>query len=213
MIGTLYGTEQFNMSLSIVPDPAGSTIPAVDAAKLSAVASLVATWFQATTTGVGPNFSTDAKLTAIKLNRINSEGHYQDNQAREHIYPTPLTGGVTLASGKPPAQIAHVVTLRTAIERGRGSKGRIYLPIKSEMTLVTADGRIGAAGALQSAMGVRALALSLNTSFAGSGKVGVASNAGAGRFEPVTAFAAGRVLDTMRSRRASLLEDYQEAAL
>jgi len=162
----------------------------------------------------GPGFQSDHKLVSIKLNRIGTDGRYVDSVAREHIYPTPVAGGYSAALGaKVAPQLAQVVTLRTRLERGRGSKGRIYLPGNITMDSVQTDGRLTAANALLSAQAVRSLIVSLNSNYTLIGRVGVASNAGAGKFEHVTATACGRVLDTMRSRRSSLAEDYQEVVV
>lgn len=214
MIGTLYSNEQFNMTLSIVPSALGELgMPAVDAPTLAAVAANCSSWFNSTAAGTGPSFLAEHKLVSIKLNRLGTDGRYVDNLAMEHVYPSPIAGGGSAPSGKPAPQLAHVVSLRTAIERGRGSKGRIYLPGNVAIAGVASDGRITAANALVGANAVKALINSLNATYTLIGKVGIASNAGTGRFEHVTRVAAGRVVDTMRSRRASLLEDYQEVVL
>lgn len=214
MIGSLYNAEQFNMTLSIVPSALGELgMPPVDAPTLAAVAANCSAWFSSTTAGSGPSFQSEHKLVSIKLNRLGTDGRYVDAVAREHVYPTPISGGGSVPSGKMPPQVSTVISLRTALERGRGSKGRIYLPATVASSGVATDGRITAANALVNANAVKSLINSLNATYTLIGKVGVASNAGSGRFEHITRVAGGRVLDTMRSRRSSLVEDHQEVLL
>lgn len=207
MIGTLYG-DTFNMTLNIVPSALGELgMPAVGPGTLSGVATDVSTWFGGTEgpTG-GPGFLTSVKLTSIKLNRVGPDGRYVDDDTMEHTYPSPISG---TSGGAFPPQLATAITLRTALSRGRGSKGRFYLPPTSTMGGVGADGRISPAFALLLAGSTRTLINSLNTRYALIGRVGVASNIGTGRFEHVTDISCGRVVDTIRSRRSALDEDYQ----
>jgi hypothetical protein len=89
----------------------------------------------------------------------------------------------------------------------------MYLPPTASINTLSTDGRMSTTGALQAANGAKALFVLLNTRYTLVGRVGVASNAGTGRFEHVTRVAAGRVIDTMRSRRSTLLEDYQEVPI
>jgi hypothetical protein len=209
MIGSLYA-EQFNMTLNIVPSALGELgMPAVGDLTLAAVADDVATWFPLAVGGGGVGIISNAKLTSITLNRLDTAGHYMDNP-QEHIYPTPIAGssGALLAP-----QLSIAVTLGTQLDRGRGSKGRIYLPPTSSMSTLATDGRLTQAFALAVATGFKPLIDAINGTYVGIGKVGVASNTGAGRFEHITRVSVGRVLDTMRSRRTSLAEDHQELAI
>jgi hypothetical protein len=208
MIGQLYA-EQFNMTLSIVPSGLGELgMPAVDQATIDAVAADVQPWFANGNGFGGFGFSSVVKLTTIKLNRIGPDGHYVDNDAMEKDMG--LQAGQSASLHIP--QAALVVTLGTALERGRGSKGRVYTPSNQHMGIST-DGRIPAASATAAATAFKILVDSLNETYTLIGRVGVASNAGAGRFEHVTRLSVGRVVDTMRSRRASLVEDRQEIAV
>jgi hypothetical protein len=211
IIGTLYG-EEWNTTLAIVPSALGELgMPAVDAATLAGVASDVAAWWPTVGTN-GAHINNNVRLTRIKLNRLGTNGRYVDAVAQEHVYPSYISGGAP-ASPLPAPQLTTVVSLRTAIERGRGSKGRMYLPPTASINTLSTDGRMSTTGALQAANGAKALFVLLNTRYTLVGRVGVASNAGTGRFEHVTRVAAGRVIDTMRSRRSTLLEDYQEVPI
>jgi hypothetical protein len=209
MIGQLYG-DIFNMSLSIVPSGLGELgMPAVTDSIISGVATDVSAWFSGNITYTGQGFISAAKLTSIKLNRIGPDGHYVDQDAKEHVYPSPVAGAGT---GNIAPQLSLVATLGTAIERGRGSKGRMYLA-PTDRIQIGADGRISQTHATDTANGVKILIDSLNARYTLVGRCGVASDAGAGRFEHITRIGVGRVVDTMRSRRSSLLEDRQEVTL
>ena len=209
MIGTL-NTDIFNMSLNMVPSALGELfMPAVDDASLAGVAADVSTWFTKNLGAGGVGFSHACKLTSIKLNRIGTDGHYVDPIAKEHLYPAPISGPL---AGDFAPQLSLVATLGTRLERGRGSKGRIYPPPSAAIFIGT-DGRVSTANALDHANGIKALITSINTRYTLIGRVGVASSAGTGLFEHVTRVSTGRVVDTMRSRRNKVVEDYQEVAV
>ena len=208
MIGKIYA-EDFNITLSIVPSALGELgMPAVDQATLDAVAADVGPWFANGHGYGGFGFSSIISLRTIKLNRIGTDGRYVDAVAMEKDMGSQVGQSAALH----PPQNALVVTLGTALERGRGSKGRMYLPSNQHMG-ISNDGRIPAASALAAAEAAKVLVDSINDTYTLIGRVGVASNAGAGRFEHVTRLSVGRVVDTMRSRRTSLVEDRQEVAL
>jgi len=210
IMGTIY-EDVFNTTLSIVPSALGELgMPEVDSATLAAVAANVSDWWDNGLAGTGIVPITSCKLTGIKLNRIGTDGHYVDSPTMEHTYPTPILG---LNSAVYPAQNATVATLRTAVPRGRGSKGRMYLPPNISMQAIDGTGKIPAATALSTANGVKWLITALNSTYTLIGRVGVASNAGAGRFEHVTEVSVGRIIDTVRSRRSALSEDYQTVAV
>jgi hypothetical protein len=206
MIGDHY-SDTFNMTLSIVPDALGELgMPPVDDATIAAVAAKITPWFGQSFSTPAAGFHTISRLTSIKLNRIGTDGHYVDNDAKEYIYPSPIVGN---QANNPVPQLATVVTLGTALERGRGSKGRVYLLPNLGQNSLGTDGRISQAQATQVATAFRQLVRDINSTYALIGRVGVASNAGAGRFEHVTRIGVGRVVDTMRSRRSALVEDHQ----
>lgn len=211
IFGTLYN-DTWATSLSIVPNGLGELgMPQVDPTTLSAVATIVNTgWWQKSVGTGGANVIGSARLTGIKLNRIGPDGKYVDQQAMTHMYPTPIIGNGGSAIIAP--QLTTVVTLRTAVERGRGSKGRMYLPPVANMASLSSDGRLETAQAVLVAAAAATLVNGLNAYY-GSGKVGVASNVGSGAFNHVTALTVGRVVDTMRSRRNKQLEDPQRIAI
>lgn len=205
LIGTIYGTDIFNTTLSMIP--VSGTMPAVSAGLLDDVRTVVATWFPKTVASTGCQIISEAKLTSVKLNRIATTGRYADPETMEHVYTTPISGG---GSSRPPAQLSHVVTLRGADERALAGRGRMYIPVTDPCGSVATDGRLSAANALDQAEGVRTLVHALNDAYLAEGVsavAGIASKTGAGAFQAVVNFSAGRVVDTMRSRRNKFDED------
>lgn len=208
VIGGTFYTETWNTSLSIQTP----TDVAVSSALLTTIAAAVSGWW----TGVGATglqVPSTVKLAYIKLNRIDVDGHYADEVSMTHIYPTPVNGG-SAAVDYPP-QLAAVVSLRTAFDRGLASKGRMYIPSPLGFITPGADGRASASSAARVASSVAGLINNINaayTSIGGgdfTGRVAVFSSTREGAWHAVTRTQAGRVVDTMRSRRSSLAEDPQ----
>jgi hypothetical protein len=147
---------------------------------------------------------------AFKLNFIGPDGLYVANETFEYTYQNPVPGGGQFNA---PAQLATVVTLRTAVDRGRASKGRMFLPVCGGFQAVGDDGRASATDAENVADRMAALFTVINGVYAAAesgdearGVVGVASNIGSGTFRRVTHVTVGRVTDTVRSRRNKQLE-------
>lgn len=216
MIGSLYTVDTFNVTLSIIPT--SGTMPAVTQTLADQVRAVVGTWWPKIVTGV-PNTSggigmiSAAQLTSIKLNRIGTDGLYMDPDAIESLTGTPISGGGTATL---PAQLSLVTSLRGIAPRARAGRGRMYFPPTSVCGAVTADGRLGSGDALGSAQGVRNLFGAINDVYLAASipsVVGIASKAGLGAFQGVDVVSVGRVVDTMRSRRNKLAEDYQEATM
>jgi hypothetical protein len=211
LFGTLYG-DTWNTSLSIVPSGLGEIVmPEPTDQFLADVAADVGPgWFGKATAQGGSNTIGSAYLLGIKLNRIGPDGKYADNSAHTYTYGAPLGGEGGAAVVAP--QLTTVATLRTAIERGPGSKGRMYLPPVAWIPALGPDGRLTNAQATAIATTTKNLIVLLNTRY-GSGRVGVASNVGSGRFEHVTRVTVGRVVDTMRTRRNKQREEPQAVAI
>lgn len=209
VMGSLY-SDTFNVTLSI-----GSLLPAqmleVTPALLIQVANHVDTWWNdplsSGSTG-GLSLAADAKLTGIKLNRIDVDGKYMDSETYEHTYPTPIAGSGP--AGAVP-QLSIVTSLYSAHPRTTGGKGRMYWP-PSQLTATAlgADGRISAAGAAQYAQGSAQFIRTINAAYSAQSVPAlacIASKVGAGVFQGIEEVGVGRVVDTMRSRRNKLDED------
>jgi hypothetical protein len=196
VIGRLYDVEDFTFSLAMISDFPGSaedppeTVP-------TAVIEAVRGYFGSS--GVA---ASSAKVTAVKLNKIGTDGRYtEDTTVLQDVVP-PIAG---TGSINPAPQLATAVTLVTALTRGRASKGRYYLPLPGFSP--AADGRLSAPNAENIASSSWAFIQALNAGVPGF-DVGVTSNIGAGAQHPVTSVRVGRVLDTMRSRREGFDEGY-----
>ena len=118
--------------------------------------------------------------------------------------PQPTSG-----TANPYPQLALAVTLTTALLRGKGSVGRIFLPYFTHP--VGTDGRISASHA-EMVRGTSVTFLNAVNAQA-PGKIAVFGQTGAGTVRPVTGVRVGRVVDTMRSRRRNLQEGYVLAPL
>lgn len=200
-IGSLYGTETFSFSMSLLEFTNGPAQPPTSVPQ--GVIDAGEILFQST--GL---ISSKAQIEVIKLNRIGTDGKYTEPQTVEEDVTPPTTGTTTL---QPAPQVAIAITLRTAVSRGLAHAGRFYLPLPG--TSPSSDGRLPAVTTIAYADAAAAAINAINASFNDEWRVGVTSNVGAGREQFVTAVQCGRVLDTIRSRRSSLPEDYESNTL
>jgi len=146
-------------------------------------------------------------LTTIKYNFIDVHGKYADpTLSTRWDAASPTTGG---GSNIGPPQEALAISLRTAHMRGLAHQGRFYLP--GYAATLGSDGRISVGTALAVAEQVTTFLNALNAVEANY-KVCVVSQIAAGAQNEVTHCRIGRVVDTIRSRRSSLLEDWQSGA-
>lgn len=207
VIGKAY-TDTVNFSCAIVPTGFGGTSEPSQGL-VDSVFNFVQTWW----VGAGANdigIAASHVFMGIKLNRIGTDGRYADPVTHEKYHAG--SGNPGGFSAYPPAQLATVLTLRTAVERGHASKGRMYLPPVSGYIgpLDTTTGQASLAASTRVATAGRALILGIHAAYAANGlaaaRVGVTSDIGGGTIRPVTAVSAGRVPDTMRSRRSKLQE-------
>jgi hypothetical protein len=125
-----------------------------------------------------------ALVNLIKLNEIGVDGKYIRQSTVLHDYgTTPKAGG------------------------GAASRGRFYLPIPNVGSALGGDGRVTVVERDNQRTFATTFISSLNAAVPGW-SVGVVSDVGVGRERTVRNVRVGRVLDTMRSRRTSLVEDY-----
>lgn len=144
-----------------------------------------------------------AKLDYIKFNQVNvTTGNYLSTDATDvkDVIP-PVVGG----SQGAPGQTAGAISLRTDIARGRGSKGRIFIPGGIAWLGVTSAGHNMGVDTAQVANATAVLVNSLNAT--STGRVVVWSKIAALAM-PVTKILVGDVCDTQRRRRSSLKEVY-----
>ena len=202
--GPGYGPERWSWSLNLA-ESGGSIVGSVGETVPPAIRAAVTAFHQ--TTGL---ISAAAKIDTIKFNPIKPDGKYlfATESVRDLIAP-PIQAG---SSSNPPPQLTMAVTLLTSRARGRGSRGRFYPPYPVGVLTLGTDGRMieSAAQSMANAAATMVNAINAatdpnNPDVAGL-RVVVASDLGNGLFEPVTAVSVGRVVDTLRSRRTSLVE-------
>jgi hypothetical protein len=200
-------TEQWSCSLG-VHRWSGST----NLVRPDVVSPIIENWFAGSTMRI----SGAATLDYLKLNEIDTEGHYLDKSntnAKTWAVPFPK-GGIdrTAVGGTVFPQLTVAVSLVTAAQRGYASKGRFFLPVPA----IDADqnGRIPGPTAQAMATATASMISSLNRvlSSDGSGwQISVLSSHGAARH--VTGVRIGNVMDTQRRRRESWPEVYFPAAV
>lgn len=196
-IGTLYQSETFSWSCSFARNfPEDNDGPdVIPQGVIDAAAA-----FHASDAYTGVN----ARLTALKLNLIGTNGRYVSQaDTVQHEFEAPVPG---LGSPGMPPQSALAVTLRTEARRGRANSGRFYLP-KLGGTL-QGDGRIAETQAADIAVAATTFLDAMHVALPGW-RAAVMSDIGEGTMRFVTHVEVGRVVDTIRSRRTSLDEDRQ----
>lgn len=196
-IGSLFGhTEDFTFSMSLVTGPTAAPPPAeVPQAIIDAFTAL---WGSVA-------ISQYARLQTIKLNQIGTNGRYTGDSTVLYDFDGDGLPGVGTTSV--PAQLAYCVSLYTDKPRGRAARGRFYLPLPTSP--VDATGTLTLGNVQQWAAGVDAFLEAVSTGVPGHA-LGVVSDVGTGAENYVTQVKYGRVIDTIRSRREGLTENYYD---
>lgn len=162
----------------------------------------------AASTGLG--YSQSVGLQWGKFNRIGPDGKYADQtNTRVLDLANPVFGVGSAIGGLPQAALA--ISWGTDRARGPGSRGRIYVPMPA-VTVAAADARIPTATCATLATNWANLLEKWND-WAGAPDptemiACVVSNVGSGVKEPIRTVRVGNVVDTMRSRRNALREEY-----
>jgi hypothetical protein len=197
--GTLGSDEIFSFGLNLVgsgSEPAPTVVPP---GIITAATAFMAS-------GIMSNAVT---LRTIKYNHIGTDGRYTEDSTVLYDYGS----GAPAGSGTPlfPPQVALVVSLGTDRMRGRATHGRFYLP--SPVTPVAAPALIISTGVRDAVLATcRTFLEDINTA-ADPWQLGLVSNVGTGTEAFVTSVKVGRALDTLRSRRNALPEDYATATV
>jgi hypothetical protein len=199
--GTLYSTEtwSFGVNLISVPGPTPNVPDTVPSAILDAIVGYIQSPQVCTTA---------AALTQVKVNLIGTDGKYVNEETVLYEYDVPVPGTVQPIF---PAQVALAVSLRTEATRGRAHAGRYYFPAPAGQ--VQADGGISQSNQDTQLVAAQTFLQAMNASMSALWHVGVVSNLGTGGQREVTTVRVGRALDTMRSRRRSIEENYAEVAV
>jgi hypothetical protein len=144
-----------------------------------------------------------AKVTWVKFNRVGLDGRYRNEYTNRLDFAAVSCSANASFAG--PAQVSQVITLRSASKRGLAHAGRIYLPVPD--TSLGTDGRISLVKQAADLAWVKSTLDAINAVDI-SLYIGIASKVRTGASKRVVRVEVGRVLDTMRSRRSSLAEDY-----
>lgn len=201
--GDLYnGMEQWTLSLHLAyADPQSGPPESVPPAVIAACSTYFAT---------SQMVSQRARLQWLKLNEIGPDGRYTQLETVRHDYATPVAGTMTTANIAP--QTALAISLRTEAQRGRAARGRYYLPMPGYQ-LAASNGLLSPTDAAFYATAATTFLDALNAAFPTTGaRVVVASDIGPGTVRLVTNVAVGRAFDTIRSRRAQMVEGWVEGA-
>jgi len=196
--GKLPGGEQWSCGLRYAWFTSlASTDPA---AMLAPVTTAVQAFHQRSETCI----HSAAKLSFVKLNAIGPDGHYYEDSTYEQVVADVAGGGTNTTQMA--NQVAWAVSLITGFSRGPAHRGRFYLPLPA--VTVAADGLISAA-VRDTVKGSATTFLTALNAVNSNYDVAVFSRkAGAPAHRNVTGIEMGRVLDTQRRRRRSLVEGY-----
>lgn len=152
-------------------------------------------------------FTTSTALTEVRYSMIGADGAQVGATGVE-----PVTDAVGISSSGTPWQATTVVTLVTD-GRGKGTKGRVYLPPQSFL-VSPSTGLLADADVTQIVSSAIAFFGQMETAVSGDLVViGHAGTTGPASANPVTRVRVGHVVDTMRSRRRSLTETYLEGLM
>jgi hypothetical protein len=127
---------------------------------LNALHAPLLTWFQrALVTTAGSEFATlraDAYLDWVKVNNIDALGRYADPTTTHRWDYNGTSGGGGSVNIIPPF-VTAAVSLTTALARGRGHRGRIYLPFSIPLSTtgyLTAATQAGCNGTVKALLNV-----------------------------------------------------------
>jgi len=195
--GKLFDTEQWSCSISFNAQDSAVAVPA-------GMVTALEDWFGRSQSQI----SNRATLEFVKYNQINPvTGKYVLPTSNTVVVPTPPTGQA--ASFAP--QLSVSVGLTTVLSRGRGHAGRFYPPSGGSGANIGADGRVSEAFVQDTAGSAKTLILALNVA-AGTGEAVIFSKVDQS-VTVVNGVRVGRVIDTIRSRRSSLPEQYHAIGL
>jgi hypothetical protein len=211
LFGTMFGgTEIWTTSFALGQLGGGDEGDAPTDAEAQAISDA----FTAIWTPVANGFSSQFKFEGVKVSHVVTDGTADPALSRFHYRPVPVSGG---AGPTNPAQISAVATLQTAIARGRGSKGRMFLP--GVGFTVGADGKMTVAQATTLAGQVKTFLDVVNASADVPGVVVLNSQEVTGvpfkaaDTNKVVSVKVGTVYDTQRRRRNNLVEAYSLSVL
>lgn len=195
VLGALQESGQFGLRFD-------STQPASQALATAAAAPITAFWTNATAL-----IGTFHNLSFIRVAAVGIDGKYISGTI---AYDSPPAAGGGAGGGSTvyaPLQCAQVISLTTALPRGRAHRGRVYVPPVN--TPLQTDYHWPASNCAARANAFAQMVTDLNAAM--PGPLTVFSKVGLGTKAKVTAVAVGNRPDVQRRRARSLTETYSVA--
>lgn len=189
------------------------TAPLYDTGKLQTLVNSVQTAAIAFHTASASSTGTNCFLDYVSGAQVGVDGTYEPATQVTVVSPTTTTAGI----GSPiwPFNTASVISLRTAIPRGRASNGRVYYP-QLAGALDTVTGRVAPSSVQGRVNAFKTLLDAINTAgntyFPGM-KVIVASAVGGGAIATVTGIRSDGRLDSIERRENALPSIYSTAVI
>lgn len=203
--GRLGDNEEWQTGFRLISDDKDDLNAQVQRAgeNLDDIEAHVLTWW----TSCKTSLSAAAHWDFLKVNAIDAAGHYGSQVTNAIYYALDEAGhvGTGIVS---PFQNALALSLRTQYTRGRASHGRMYLPIEN-VSISGSTGQITTGEDLALATATATLFSNINDNPGidwANTRVAIVSEFG--NVNAVTSVRAGKVVDTQRRRRASLVENY-----
>jgi hypothetical protein len=197
--GKLPGGEQWTCGFRMAGPPANAeTAPAGMLANIGA--ALVA-YHQNINTGI----SARALLSFVKVNGVGTDGQYINDSTTQALYADLPAGGSV--ANTPANQVCLAVSLTTGYSRGPAHRGRFYLPLP--VFALDANGVYAAANAISCSATADTLLSAVNAVSPDWKMADYSRKKYAPAHRLVTGNLVGRVYDTQRRRRRSLVENYQ----
>lgn len=149
--------------------------------------------------------SRDAKLSYVKVNAVGTDGKYIGQGTNQALYAD-VAGGLAVTQMYP-NQIAWGVSLTTGFSRGPAHRGRFYLPLPC--CSMDTDSRVLTAQADALKGAVQTMIDTVNGVNPDYEMAVFSRKLGSPGNRRITGVAIGKVLDTQRRRRRSLVEAYR----
>lgn len=212
LFGTMFGgAEEWSTGFFLGQNGGGDEGAAPTVAEATAIANAFSTFFVKTTVGISDRF----KFAGVKISTVSTDGTSDPALTQFYTLPTPVSGAQGVLCMPP--QISLAATLQTLRTRGRGSKGRMYLPGISFS--VDATGHISTTDQTGINSALKIFLDSVNSAVDVPGVVVLNSAEVLGvpikapEMARIASCKVGNVYDTQRRRRNQLSESYISATL
>lgn len=201
------GAEEWSTGFALVLPP-GEAVDLLPTTEFNTIRDLLAGWISSANACI----SNAVFLTEVQCAAIGADGRYIRTPEggylrQQHFFGEAAPRGAR-TSNRHPYQVAYVVSLRT-LRAGAPGKGRMYMPCPAGE--VDIFGHISTADRDAMLTAARGTLAAVRSTVQPEFQVAVVSSKGV--WSPVTAVRVGRVLDTHRSRRGDLAEEYAQQAL